>query len=156
MTDTITFNGVEVTPLPRVKIYEKLIDHVNGFGKRHWVQSYWHSDQLVDEPTQAEEIRSRIKEDSNFAYTSAWSELNVCGSFDCVAGEIAAMHGIKHCWSFSYRTLAEAFGVSWEMETLKNRNGFPANLFAGHRTRDEILTELNHRLDVELQGSVNG
>lgn len=124
-------NIEDVAPLPLVKIYENLIDHVEGFGPRHWWQRDWHNTLAKGE------IHDTVE-------SFAFSELNECGTTCCVAGEVVAMHGVTPVSTshapFDYVQAAEHFGVSVWMETMDG-----INLFFAGRTRDEILTELRHR-----------
>lgn len=145
----ITINGRTIQVLPLAKSLRNLIDHVNGMGPRHWYQEVWNSGSLDPEDYDYE-----LEQMALSPTRAARSELNECGVFGCLFGEMALMHDIAseeaREYPGSWPGLGEALGLHPDMATLTRKASGSGKLFWHDRTRDEILVELEHRLAVEL------
>ena len=152
--DTITLEEVAAKYRPHpVKMYEHLIDHVQGFNEeRAWYQGSWTTrTALISASDWALEVGAYLVS----------TNVTECGSTACVAGEAVLFAGGVQFGGIRFEgrqvfndrgfvagwaEIAEAVGVPDKMHTLM---GF--SLFHPYRTRAKVLTELHYRHQAALE-----
>lgn len=150
----------EHAPHP-VKMYEHLIDHVQGFGDHGWYQETWFVDRArgIGLPTWEGCLSEALKRERAVAVEG-------CDAYACVAGEAALFAGVtydpKSGLMFDGATIVDAEGALAGWSEVAEALGVPntiegerQNLFSSVNTRDVVLQQLEHRRISVLAGEAS-